>query len=202
MINIKQTVIVEGKYDKIKLESIISANIITTDGFRIYSNSEKQALIRTLAEKNGLIIFTDSDSSGRRIRNFIKSLIGEGGYKDKVINIYLPEIPGKEKRKAAPSKENLIGVEGADKQIIAGIFEKFGIASRAPHAERPARKITKTDFYEDGLSGGSGSAEKRKYLCKKLNLPPMSANALVEAVNILTDFGGYKNIIKELKEHS
>ena len=197
MIKIKQTVIVEGKYDKIKLENIISANIITTDGFKIYNNLEKQALIKNFAEKTGIIIFTDSDSAGRRIRNFIKNFTGD--MRCEIINIYAPEIFGKEKRKSTPSKENILGVEGTDKKIILELFEKFGAAC-ASAENKNKRRITKLDFYQDGLSGGVGSAKKREYLCGRLNLPRMSANALIEAVNILADFEEYKKIIKDFKE--
>ena len=193
MINIKQTVIVEGKYDKIKLENIISANIITTDGFKIYNNPEKQALIKKLAEKTGIIILTDSDSAGRRIRNFIKSFTGD--LNCEIINLYAPKVFGKEKRKDIPSKENIIGVEGADDKIMREIFEKFG---EAGHGDR--RRVSKLDFYEDGLSGGDGSRRKREYLCERLNLPPMSANMLLETVNILSGYEDYKKIIRDFEE--
>ena len=193
MIKIKHTVIVEGKYDKITLENIIDATIITTDGFKIYNNREKQALIRQIAAKTGIIIFTDSDTAGRKIRGFIKNVLGESG--GEIINIYMPQIVGKEKRKSTPSKENLLGVEGADKQIIAELFKKFKV--NATESEIDIRKITKFDFYEDGFSGGFESARKREQLCKQLKLPPMSANALLEAVNILLDFEEYKKIVAE-----
>ena len=190
-IKIRQAVIVEGKYDKIKLENIISANIITTDGFKIYNNAEKRALIKSLAEKTGIIIFTDSDAAGSRLRGFIKSFTAGAN----IINIYAPAIPGKEKRKRAPSKENILGVEGTDNKIIRELFAKFD----APGCSG-ARKISKLDFYNDGLSGGADSAKKREYLCGELNLPGMSANALLEAVNILLDFEEYKKITGEFKK--
>jgi ribonuclease M5 len=196
MIKIKQTVIVEGKYDKIKLENIISANIITTDGFKIYNNLEKQALIKNIAKKTGIIILTDSDSAGRRIRNFIKNFSGDAACE--IINIYIPKIFGKEKRKSSPSKENILGVEGTDQKIILEIFEKYGAAS--DNINKNKRRITKLDFYEDGLSGGPGSAKKRQELCARLNLPALSAGALVEAVNILIDFEEYKKIIENIKQ--
>jgi len=198
-IKLKQTVIVEGKHDKIKLENIISANIMTTDGFRIYNNPQKQALIRNIAEKTGIIILTDSDSAGRRIRNFIKNFIGDNGNECEIINIYVPRILGKEKRKSAPSKENLLGVEGTDAQIILEAFEKFGVICSGEQ-RLSGRRITKIDFYEDGLSGGFESARKREYLCGYLGLPLMSANALVEAVNILVNFEEYKEIIRKFME--
>jgi ribonuclease M5 len=196
MIKIKQTVIVEGKYDKIKLENIISANIITTEGFRIYNNLEKQALIRNIAKKTGIIILTDSDSAGRRIRNFIKKFTKDSDCE--IINIYMPEIPGKEKRKNTPSKENLIGVEGTDQKIISETFEQFGVTSEYyndNNDRQNRRKISKIDFYEDGLSGGFESAKKREYLCEYLSLPKMSANALIEALNILMSFEDYKKAL-------
>ena len=192
MIKIEQTVIVEGKHDKIKLENIISANIIATDGFRIYNNKGKQALIRMLAAKTGIIILTDSDSAGRRLRNFIKCFAGGG----EIINIYAPRVSGKEKRKGAPSKENILGVEGTDSEIIIRLFMKLAGVTRG----QPGRKITKADFYEDGLAGAAGSAGKRGYLCGRLGVPPMSANALVETANILAGFDEYKKIIGEYGE--
>jgi len=204
MIKIKQTVIVEGKYDKIKLEGIISANIITTEGFKIYNNTQKQALIRNLAKKTGIIILTDSDSAGRRIRNFIRSCVGGESGGCEIVNVYLPRIPGKEKRKNAPSAEKIVGVEGTGKQVILKAFERFGytggisgggeVGEVRANAGRP---ISKADFYADGLSGGFESAKKRGYLCARLDLPPMSANALVEAVNIISDLEEYKKIIAE-----
>ena len=197
MIKIKHTVIVEGKYDKITLENIIDTTIITTDGFKIYNNKEKQALIRHIAAKTGIIIFTDSDTAGRRIRGFVKNFLG-GSSEGEIINIYMPQIIGKEKRKSTPSKENIMGVEGADRQLITELFERFKV--NVSENEVSNRKITKLDFYEDGFSGGFESARKREQLCKSLKLPPMSANALLEAVNILLEFEEYKKIAAELTE--
>ncbi|MCL2099572.1 MAG: DUF4093 domain-containing protein [Oscillospiraceae bacterium] len=194
MIKIKQTVVVEGKYDKIKLENIISANIITTDGFKIYNDRQKQALLKNIAEKTGIIILTDSDSAGRRIRGFIKSFINDADCE--IINIYIPEILGKEKRKAMPSKENLLGVEGTDNKTLLSVFEKYG----AENNGGTDRKISKLDFYEDGLTGAAGSAKKREYLRKRLDLPYLPVNALIEAANILIGLSEYKKIINELKD--
>jgi len=203
VLKIKQTVIVEGKHDKIKLENIISANIISTDGFKIYNNKEKQLMIKKLAEKSGIIIFTDSDSAGKKIRGFIKNIAGDA----QIINIYAPKIIGKEKRKRAASKENIIGVEGTDDKIILELFEKVCSATlpsantdcRDSQPEK-TRKISKIDFYNDGLSGGTASAKKREYLCERLALPLLSANALVEALNIIISFEEYKKIISGFKE--
>ena len=222
MIKIKETVIVEGKHDKIKLKSIIDANIITTDGFRIFNNKEKQALIRNIAEKTGIIIITDSDTAGRNIRNFVKNCVknceknNRGGEKSKVdiLNIYIPKIIGKERRKSTASKENLLGVEGTDKDILIDTLNKFGIkdtsieknAENAKNAKKiekadktEIKKITKLDFYEDKLTGHEKSSEKRKYICDMLTIPYMSSNSLIEALNILIDYDEYKKIISELK---
>jgi len=188
MLKINQTIIVEGKYDRIKLQSVIDANIITTDGFRIYKNPEKRALIKKIADKTGIIILTDSDSAGRRIRSFINSCAGDA----KITNVYIPKITGKEKRKASPSKENTIGVEGTESDLLLDVLKKFRVTCES---KRHARKITKIDFYNDGLTGGERSAAKRKYLCKKLNIPYMSTNALIECVNILIDYDEYKKLL-------
>ena len=195
MIKIKQTVIVEGKYDKIKLENIISANIIATDGFKIYNNLEKQAMIKNLAKKTGVIILTDSDSAGRRIRGYIKNITG--GANCEIINIYAPSVAGKEKRKKKPGKENILGVEGTDSKAILKLFEKYGAADNKPENKR---RISKLDFYNDGLSGGFESAKKREYLRGRLELPEMSVNALIEAANILINFQDYKKILREYEE--
>lgn len=200
MIRIKQTIVVEGKYDKIKLASVVDANIIATDGFGIYNNAEKQALIKKLAEKTGIVIMTDSDSAGRKIRGFLKGCVGI----ENAVNMYIPKIAGKEKRKSEPSKENLLGVEGIDADMLREIFIKFGIAEISDTEDKDLdkrekqREITKLDFYEDKLSGNNNSSANRAALCEKLELPPMAANSLLEAVNILLNYGEYKKIISEL----
>ena len=187
MLKIKQTIIVEGKYDKIKLKSITDANIITTDGFGIYNDEAKRALIKTIAEKTGIIILTDSDSAGRRIRNFIKNCAGS----ENILNVYVPGVLGKEKRKSAPSKENIIGVEGTDNDLLAEVLKKYC----AP-AEK-TKTITKADFYEDGFSGKEDSAKRREYLRGRLGVPYMPANSLLDCANILLDYEEYKKIAAE-----
>ncbi|MCL2159461.1 MAG: DUF4093 domain-containing protein [Oscillospiraceae bacterium] len=198
MLKLKQTVIVEGKHDKIKLGSFLEANIIATDGFRIYSDNEKCALIKALAEKTGIIVLTDSDAAGRRIRNFIRGQAVGANIK----NIYIPKIPGKERRKSSPSKENTLGVEGLNKELLFGIFQRFGLCEEikdVPEAKK-TKKITKLDFFADGLSGGFCSSKKRECFCKWLSLPCMSANALLECANILLDFDEYKKIMQEIEK--
>ena len=192
MIHLKQAVIVEGKYDKIKLSSIVDAMIITTEGFRIYKDKEKMALIEALAEKSGIIILTDSDSAGFRIRNHIKNCVKKG----KVYNIYIPDIFGKEKRKTEPSKEGKLGVEGIPKKTLLEAFEKAGIFS-----EEILRNeiVTKAMLYDDGLIGQDNSAEKRRILLKELGLPEkLSTNGLIEILNSAYTFEEYQNAIDKI----
>ena len=195
MLKITKTIIVEGKYDKIKLKSVIDANILTTDGFGIYNDEKKRKLIKDIAKKTGIIILTDSDAAGRRIRNYIKGCAGEKNFDGKkIINAYIPKISGKEKRKSGPSKENILGVEGINKNLLTGILEKFCAPADSSFLQK---KITKADFYADGFSGKKNSSKKREWLCGRLDIPYISANALLECVNILLDYDEYKKIIGE-----
>lgn len=191
MITIKYPIIVEGKYDKIKLDSIVNANVITTDGFGIFNNKEKLLLIQRLANNDKIILLTDSDGGGHLIRSHIKTAIPQ----DKLINLYIPKMQGKEKRKSAPSKEGTLGVEGIDKDKLIEILSPFSSDS----GEIKSGEITKADLYEMGLSGkDDSSALRRKLLCK-LELPPeMSANAMLQAINILYSKNDILDILKEL----
>lgn len=181
MINIKEAVIVEGKYDKSKLSSIINAVIIVTNGFGIFKDKEKQSLIRYYAETTGIIIMTDSDSAGLKIRNYIKGFVKKGSIK----NIFIPDVFGKEKRKEKPSAEGKLGVEGISKELILEALEKAGITSSESERKHDITNIT---LYELGLSGGAGSRELRIRLQKSLGLPQlMSASALIEVLNTMMD---------------
>lgn len=181
MIKIEQAVIVEGKYDKIKLSSVINAVIIVTNGFGIFNDTEKLSLIRYYAKKTGIIILTDSDSAGRKIRNYIKSAVNDG----EIINIYIPDIFGKEKRKQKPSAEGKIGVEGIDCKILEDAFIKSGVT--VSEYSR-VNNITKYTLYTLGLSGCPDSSALRKKLQKSLGLPSlMSASALLEVLNTMMD---------------
>lgn len=196
MITVKQPIIVEGKYDKIKLESVVDGLIITTDGFRIYKDKEKTDLIRTFADKTGVIILTDSDGAGFQIRNHLKGCI-KGG---KIYNVYIPDIFGKEKRKNKPSKEGKLGVEGIDTDILLRAFEEAGIFSEA---EERADWLTKTDMLDDGLIGSDKSKELRKRLTAAFGLPErLSTAALMEVLNRLYTRGEYEKKLKEIKEDS
>ena len=179
MIKLEQAVIVEGKYDKIKLSSIIDAVIITTNGFNIFKDTEKLELIRYYAEKTGIIIMTDSDSAGFIIRNHIKGAVKKGT----IINVYIPDIMGKEKRKLKPSAEGKLGVEGVEKKIILEALEKAGVTASAGEERE---KITKTDLFTLGLSGGRNSSDLRKKLLEYLKLPSLlSPNSMLEVLNTM-----------------
>ena len=194
MIKIDEAIIVEGKYDKIKLSSIVDAVIIVTNGFGIFKDDEKLELIRYYAHKTGIIILTDSDAAGRKIRGYIKGAVGCG----KITNVYIPEILGKEKRKTKPSAEGTLGVEGVDVKILLEAFRKSGItASDAKNTS----DISKFTLYELGLSGGANSVALRERLQLRLGLPRhLSAGALMEVLCTMMDSAELKKITEEIKE--
>lgn len=178
MLRIKYPIVVEGKYDQIKLSSLVEAEIIRTDGFRIFSKKETMALLRRLSEQSKLIVMTDSDGGGTVIRSHIRTAIPA----DRLIHLYIPRVAGKEKRKAAPSKEGYLGVEGIDADKLREMLAPFAVD--APEVQRGG--ITKTDFYVYGLSGGEESRAKRAAVASAFGLPTdMTANALLGALNIL-----------------
>lgn len=182
MLHVKQAVIVEGKYDKIKLSSIIDGVIIPTDGFNVFKNKETLALIRYFAETTGIIILTDSDAAGFKIRSFLKGAVGKG----EILNVYVPDIFGKERRKTAPSKEGKLGVEGMEKEIILEAFRKAGIAAEEDGEQSQREPITKLDLYECGLSGGKNSSAMRKKLLAELKLPELlTASGMVAILNTM-----------------
>lgn len=195
MIKIKEAVIVEGKYDKIKLSGIIDTVIIETDGFAIFKDKEKQKLIRFLSEKRGIIIMTDSDSAGFKIRNFINGITKSENIK----NVYIPDIYGKEKRKTESSKEGKLGVEGMQPQIIMTALEKAGVLC-SQNDKKSGNEITHTDFFEDGVSGGENSCEIRKMLAKELDLPErISSSSLLKIINSYMTYDEYKEAIKTVQ---
>lgn len=193
MLHIDKTIIVEGKYDKIKLSNILDTEIITTDGFAIFKDKQKTELIRRAAENKGIIIMTDSDSAGFLIRGHLKSVIPNG----KIINVYIPEILGKEKRKAEASKEGLLGVEGVSEQVILDALLRAGVNVNGEEVAQ-REKITKADFYDLGLIGFGGSEQKRNELKAKLQLPKhLSTNALLTAVNALYSKEEFLEILRK-----
>ena len=193
MLHIEQAVVVEGKYDKIKLSSVIDAVIITTNGFSVIKDKEKLEIIRFFARNKGIIILTDSDSAGFKIRNFLKGAITDG----KITNVYIPDIFGKEKRKAVPSKEGKIGVEGIDTRILLEAFQKAGVLST--ETDENKELVTKLDLFEAGLSGKSNSSEKRSRLLKYLGMPElMTTNAMLEIINTMMTRSEFLDIIEKL----
>ena len=184
---ISKVIVCEGKYDKIKLESILDAYILTTDGFGIFKNEEKKALFRCLAAERGLIVLSDADGAGLVIRNYFNSIIP----KEQLTHLYIPEIMGKEKRKSAPSKEGTLGVEGMEAELLRQLFSPFATKGPVPVAE----PVTLADLYQDGFRGKDNSEEKRKRLLAAASLPKnLSAKALVGALNLLGGKAFYEKI--------
>ena len=195
MIKIEQAIIVEGKYDKIKLSSIVNAVIIVTNGFGIFKDEEKLELIRYYARKTGIIILTDSDSAGFQIRNHIKGAVKNV----KIYNVYIPDIMGKEKRKVKPSAEGKLGVEGVEKKIILKAFENAGITA-SESSDNSIPEMTKTDLYMLGLSGGNNSSILRKKLLAYLKLPSLlSANSMLEVLNTMMSYDELKEIMDKIQ---
>lgn len=183
-------IIVEGKYDVIKLNSIIDGQIIKTDGFGLFKSEETKNYIRQLADKNGVIVLTDSDGAGLVIRNHLNSILP----KEKIIHLYPPQIEGKEKRKNTPSKEGFLGVEGISADTLRNLFAPF----ESNVKKENIRKVSKTDFFEDGLTGSPNSADKRNALKKRLGLPQnISTNALLDTINFLYSYEEYQKLLKE-----
>lgn len=198
MIKIKQAVIVEGKYDKIKVSNILDTLIIETDGFGIFKDKDKQKLIRRIAETRGILILTDSDSAGFTIRSFLNGIVPQ----EQVTNVYIPDIFGKEKRKSEPSKEGKLGVEGVKSGVITDALKKAGVEfDVGTEKQINTQPVTKTDLYLDGLSGGKYSAEKRARFLKQLDLPEhLSSNSMLKLINSFMDRDDYKREIQKLNE--
>lgn len=192
MVRIKEAIVVEGRYDKNTLCQIVDAPILETAGFGIFKDKQQMALLRRVAEKRGLIVFTDSDGAGFVIRNHIKSAIPAKYLK----HAYIPDIPGKEKRKSTPGKEGKLGVEGMTKEVILEALRKAGATIEGENAAE-SRGITKQDLMALGLSGGPDAGAKRLALLKKLNLPEhMSANAMLQALNLLYSLEELEQILR------
>ncbi|MBR4012980.1 MAG: DUF4093 domain-containing protein [Clostridia bacterium] len=185
-LKIPYPIIVEGKYDRLRVLSVCDANVLTTDGFGIFKKQEKLSLFRRLGETSPVIILTDSDGAGKLIRSHLTSAIP----KDRLIQLYIPQIKGKEKRKSAPSAEGTLGVEGMERELIYDLLKPFENSEMQERLQE--NPLSKTDFYIDGLSGGEGSAEKRDALAVSLGLPrAMTANALLAALRILLTYDEY-----------
>lgn len=180
MIHTDRAIVVEGKYDKIKLSSMVDGVIICTGGFRVYKDKEMQAMLRALAKKQGLAVLTDSDTAGFKIRGFLRSICG----KENIVDVYIPDLYGKEKRKDHPSKEGKLGVEGVPEEVLQKAFADAGIGAELVLQKKDP--ITKVDLFELGLSGRAESALRRKQLMKHLTLPEhLTTNALVTVLDAL-----------------
>jgi len=179
---IREVIVVEGRYDKNALKQVVDATVVETGGFGVFNNKERLSLLRRLAAERGLIILTDSDGAGFVIRNFLKGAIP----KSQIKHAYIPDVYGKERRKAAPGREGKLGVEGMEPQVLLSALERAGATFEDGRVSEGRAPITKADLYEMGLTGRPDSAERRGALLKELSLPErMTTNAMLEALNIL-----------------
>ena len=194
MLKIREAIVVEGRYDKNTLAQIVDAPILETKGFGLFKDPKQLELLRSVAKKRGLIVLTDSDGAGFVIRNHIKSAIPAKYLK----HAYIPDVAGKEKRKAAPGKEGKLGVEGMSPEVLLAALKNAGDTIEGESMAQENDQITKQDFVEFGLSGGPNASERRKRLQNRLHLPEhMSANALLQALNLLLSREELAEIVRE-----
>lgn len=197
MVKIREAIVVEGRYDKNTLSQIVDTAIFETFGFGIMNDKTQLALLRRVAQTRGLIVFTDSDGAGFLIRNFLKGVIDSAYLK----HAYIPDIPGKERRKSAPGKEGKLGVEGMRPEVILRCLQNAGATFEDAQTKPGCGGITKQDLMELGLSGGRDSSQKRLSLLRKLELPAhMSANALLQALNVLYSLDELKGFMADIGE--
>ncbi len=190
MLHITRAIIVEGVYDRQRVEEVCDGYCFATGGFDIFADEEKREFIRRLAREKGLIVLTDSDRAGFAIRNHIKNIVKEG----EVLHAYIPEIYGKERRKDRPSAEGKLGVEGMERSVIEGVLRPF-----ADGAAVPGEPVTKQDLFDLGLTGGDGSAARREELCRRMGLPvKMSAKAILGAVNAIMTKKHFYLVVKSI----
>lgn len=196
MYNIKETIIVEGTYDKIKLTGFINSVILTTNGFTVFKNEKLLESIKTFARETGIVILTDSDSAGFKIRNYIKQSISDGT----VLHAYIPDVKGKERRKRISGKEGLLGVEGIDEETILNALKNAGCTiNGSSEAPRAARTVTKADMFAAGLSGGEKSGERRRKMAKALGIPSkISANMLLDVINRLMTYEEFIRLAEQI----
>lgn len=190
-LKIPYPVIVEGRYDKLRLQNVIEAQILTTDGFGVFNQREKTRLFRALSERTPLIVLTDSDGAGKLIRAHLSSSVSP----DRLIHLYVPRIAGKERRKDAPGAEGILGVEGMENALLRDLFAPYADPDAVTErlAENP---LCKADLYADGLTGGEGSAERRDALAARLGLPPrMTPNAFLAALRVLCTYEEYCDLV-------
>ena len=194
---IKYPIIVEGKYDKNTLSQIFDCTVLVTGGFGIFNAKEKQALLRRIAE-DGAIILTDSDGGGKQIRSFLSGILP----KDKIHNLYIPKIEGKERRKRVASRAGTLGVEGMEREVLLKVLSPFILSDEGKVPEkRSERRITKVDLFENKLTGYPNSSDRRAALCRAADLPEdMTPNALLEALNLLYGYDGFVDLVRSLDE--
>ncbi len=200
-LKIPYPIVVEGKYDRMKLLAVCEGLIIKTDGFGVFKKQEKAALIRALAQKSPIIVLTDSDGGGKVIRSHVSALVP----KDRLIQLYIPRIEGKEKRKSEPSKEGTLGVEGMENGLLYDLLRPFSDTENTDAAQKLAEiannPLSKTDFFIDGITGGENSTQKRDEIAKKFNLPTgMTANALLEALKVTATYDEYLKAVNRKTE--
>lgn len=198
-LRLREAVIVEGRYDRIKLSEFIATPVIETGGFRVFRDKEKQALIRSIAERRGILIMTDVDSAGFVIRNFLRGIVPA----DRLYHAYIPTVKGKERRKAEPSKEGTLGVEGLDKDSLILAIRKSGAhienGEEVKSGSAPAAEITKLDFFDYGLTGCENAAENRALILAVLGLPKyLTVNAMISAINCLFTKDEFEEYINTL----
>ena len=183
-------IIVEGRYDKIKLDSLVEATVVTTEGFALFHDKNRLLMLRRMAEATGVIVLTDPDGGGRQIRSYLAGALGHG----RIVHLHIPAVEGKERRKKTAGKAGLLGVEGAAPEVLLHLLSPFFGESA------PARAaLTKADLFADGLSGGEGSAVRRAALAERLALPPdLSPNALLAAINLLFTEEEYRAALREV----
>ena len=198
MIKIREAIIVEGRYDRMRLAPLFDTAIIETGGFRVFKDDEKKTVIRRIAQARGIVILTDSDGAGFVIRNFLKGIISDNS---QIKQAYIPDIKGKEKRKAQPSKQGLLGVEGMTDEIIVNAVLKSGVEVVGEEVQKVGGEITKTDFFIYGLTGGENSSVFRKAVLKKLGFPQyMTTNAMLSAVNLSYGKEEFEEILKSVAD--
>lgn len=192
---VKEAIVVEGKYDAQRVKEAVDAIVLQTDGFRLFRDPEKANLLRRMAAERGVVILTDSDGAGMVIRNHVLSILPEGS----VRQAYIPPIPGKERRKALPSKEGLLGVEGMDAATVEQALVRAGVTFLEETPPRAKMSLTKSDLYNLGLSGGTDSAVRRRALLEKLQLPTyLSTNRLLEVLNATLTADELEDIVHSL----
>ena len=194
MLKTDKVIVVEGKYDAIRLANIVDAAILRTEGFGVFRDKEKQELLRTLAEKRGLLVLTDGDSAGMLIRNYIRNIVPA----EQITDVYVPDLFGKEKRKDKPSKEGKLGVEGIPDDILIEALQKAGVTEEGDVRTVPSdeRLITRMDFYRDGLAGGPNSKAKRLALQNTLGLPErMTGKQLLRIINMMVSYDEYRALV-------